>query len=135
MDKFVKFSDIGQFRNIIKDVVHTAQYKGMDDDDNVIMDRTIKAPIVTFTGTVKLHGTNAGVGMTSDGKMWFQSRKNVITPEKDNAGFAFFANSNAETFKSFFDNIRNDNTEIKDKKPERERVRRRQIKLLINIKK
>ena len=49
-------------------------------------------PIVTFRGTVKLHGTNAAIAFRGmkHGKVdiTFQSRNNVITPENDNAGFA-----------------------------------------------
>ena len=45
---------------------------------------------VTFSGTVKLHGTNAGVAFLKDG-VKFQSRTRYITPEDDNYGFAAFA--------------------------------------------
>lgn len=51
-----------------------------------------------FYGTIKLHGTNAGVGYNNQNGMWYQSRSNIITPEKDNAGFAKFAESKKEIF-------------------------------------
>lgn len=52
-------------------------------------------PILNFYGTIKLHGTNAGIGY--DGKnLWSQSRSNIITIKNDNAGFAFFVESNKE---------------------------------------
>lgn len=106
MAKFIGFSKIGQFRNIIRDVKHDAQYQGMDDDGNTIMDRDAELPTITFNGTVKLHGTNAGVAQGSDGEMWYQSRNNIITPQKDNSGFAFFADTNKESFEKFFTLLR-----------------------------
>jgi len=106
MAKFISFSKIGQYRNVIKDVIHTAQYVGMDNDGNIIMNMDADLPTLIFKGTVKLHGTNAGVAMSGDGEMWYQSRKNVITPMKDNAGFAFFADTNKELFKNMIMDIR-----------------------------
>lgn len=50
----------------------------------------IPLPKVTFTGTVKLHGTNAGIGLKPDGTLWAQSRRRVVYPGSDNAGFASF---------------------------------------------
>ncbi|PRQ09749.1 RNA ligase family protein [Enhygromyxa salina] len=46
----------------------------------------IRTP-VTYRGTVKLHGTNAGVVCSPDALV-VQSRSRVITVEQDNAGFA-----------------------------------------------
>ena len=109
MKKFISFSKIGQFRNTIRDVKHMAQFVGMDDDGVPIMDRDADMPIITFNGTVKLHGTNAGVAFNSDGDMWYQSRKNIITPEKDNAGFAFFADTHKEVFQEINDILRIEN--------------------------
>ena len=40
----------------------------------------------------KLHGTNAGIVITKD-SVYAQSRRNVITPELDNVGFAEFVHS------------------------------------------
>lgn len=52
-------------------------------------------PILEFYGTVKLHGTNAGIGF--DGRnLWSQSRSNIITTQKDNSGFASFVEQNKE---------------------------------------
>lgn len=45
---------------------------------------------VYFSGTVKLHGTNAGVRITSDGELIPQSRNRELTLDKDNCGFAAF---------------------------------------------
>lgn len=41
----------------------------------------------------KLHGTNASIVIKPNGEVYAQSRKNVITPENDNAGFARWVES------------------------------------------
>ena len=68
---FYKFPSIGQFRNIVKDVRH--------------FDPAAK---LTFTGTVKVHGTNAAVVIHPDGTYHCQSRSRIVTTEDDNLGFA-----------------------------------------------
>lgn len=83
MIKQYKFTHIEQFRNVISAV--NSFYKD------------VEKPTITFTGSIKLHGTNSGVSYDGE-NMWCQSRKNVITVEKDNAGFAFFVESRREWF-------------------------------------
>jgi hypothetical protein len=48
----------------------------------------------------KTHGSNLGVCFNNQTGLYVQSRKNIITPEKDNAGSAFFVMSKEEIFKS-----------------------------------
>ena len=77
--RLVKFPSINQFKTVIKSVKDTAKW------------HQIPVPTLKFHGTVKSHGTNAGVLRTvSTGETWCQSRENIITVEKDNAGFATF---------------------------------------------
>ena len=106
MKKFIGFTKIGQYRQVVRDIMHIAQYQGMDENGEHIMNRGADLPTIPFKGTVKLHGTNAGVAMDGDGEMWYQSRKGIITPTKDNAGFAFFADSNKAIFENFINDIR-----------------------------
>ncbi len=42
----------------------------------------------TYRGTVKLHGTNAGVSWAAGEQLVFQSRNRILKPGDDNAGFA-----------------------------------------------
>lgn len=44
--------------------------------------------------TEKIDGTNAAIGILDDGTVYAQSRKNIITPEKDNFGFARWVSEN-----------------------------------------
>jgi hypothetical protein len=83
---FIKYNSINQFRTVIKNI-HTKC-----DILNIIY------PTITFTGTVKLHGTNSGVGLDLNNEIWVQSRNNIITIDKDNCGFAKFVNTHHSVF-------------------------------------
>lgn len=101
-NKMYKFPSIEQFRHVIQAVQHRARYRGDDENGDPIYDMDAELPVLRYRGTVKLHGTNAAIVYTwNDFKAWYdfhaQSRRNVITPESDNAGFATFAyTSNTE---------------------------------------
>lgn len=101
----IAFPSIKSFRHVCKKVNERARFKGLDDDGNPIIDAFAVAPTIEFTGTVKLHGTNAGVAWDGT-KLWAQSRKNMITPEKDNAGFAFFVETNSDYFSQLMQSIK-----------------------------
>ncbi len=87
MSVFVGYPKIGQFRNVVQGILRHEQFVGLDEDGEAIYDRTKVMPTLSFKGTVKLHGTNAGFGL-HQGEVWCQSRTGVVTPTKDNAGFA-----------------------------------------------
>lgn len=61
---------------------------------------------VTYRAKVKLHGTNAAVQVHADGSVICQSRENIITPEKDNAGFARWVKNNEKAWQDTRDNAR-----------------------------
>jgi hypothetical protein len=107
MKKHISYPKIAQFRNVVATINREITFTGLDDDGNAIYDPSIKKPTLTFNGTVKLHGTNASVCFNSQDGFWVQSRKNVITIEKDNAGFAFFAESNKVEFCALLDSVIN----------------------------
>ena len=93
MKKFCSFPEIGQYRQIVKTITERERYIGKDEDGNKIYDHSKMLPVQKWTGTVKQHGTNAGVTINKDGEIWAQSRSNIITIQSDNAGFAFFVES------------------------------------------
>lgn len=105
MKKMVKYPSIEQFRGVIATVLRQFNFVGLDDDGDAIYDTTKPKPTLTFKGTVKLHGTNAGVSYNTTGGLWAQSRENIITVEKDNSGFAFFVESNKEVFINLINEI------------------------------
>ena len=95
--EFVPFPKIGQFRQVVKSVRESSAYQGQDGNNEPVMDYSKPQPIVTFVGSVKLHGTNAGVCYDpKTGDFYPQSRSHVITIDKDNAAFAFWVEANKE---------------------------------------
>ena len=85
-----KYGSIEQFRHVVK-----------------IMQYYTEQDIIPFNGTVKLHGTNAGIGYKPGQPIWCQSRKKIITsePKSDNAGFAKFVSSNEEEITKYIQSI------------------------------
>jgi hypothetical protein len=100
MKKMIKFPSIEQFRTVVSNVNRHFNFVGLDENGDAIYDPSLPKPVLKFKGTVKLHGTNAGVSYNANDGLWAQSRENIITPEKDNAGFAFFAHTHETEFTS-----------------------------------
>ena len=96
----IKYPSIEQFRTVVSNINRHYNYTGLDENGDAIYDHSLPKPILKFKGTIKLHGTNSGVSYNAMDGLWAQSRENVITPTSDNAGFAFFVESNKEVFMS-----------------------------------
>jgi len=105
MKTFKRFPSIEQFRSVVKQVKDTSSYVGQDGEGKPIFDYTRPLPTITFTGTVKLHGTNAAIGYSKQDGLWCQSRERILSVEKDNAGFAFWVESNREHLTKVFEAI------------------------------
>lgn len=80
MKRLINYGKINQFRQTIKDIAYLACEDAL--------------PELSFIGTEKIHGTNAGVCYSEPDGFWVQSRENIITQEKDNATCAFHAEAN-----------------------------------------
>ena len=106
MKKHISFPSIEQFRHVVTSVNRTHSFVGLDDKGEAIYDNSRPKPVLTFKGTVKLHGTNMGVCYNQVDGIWAQSRENIITPEKDNAGSAFFVKANEDAFLGLFDHVK-----------------------------
>jgi hypothetical protein len=89
-----KFTHIGGFLHAIRYV------DAMAENPDCPPDRRITSP-VRYQGTIKLHGSNCGVRITTDENgstiLVAQSRSRVITPEDDHHGFASFVNGYDQT--------------------------------------
>jgi RNA ligase len=81
------FTDIGQYRNVVKAVKEHHDYKGKDEQGSPIYIHDIPYPTLKFRGTTKLHGTNSAVVKFPDGHYEYESRERVLSIKEDNAGF------------------------------------------------
>ena len=94
----IKFPSIEQFRNVIRNVTHKARFIGVDETGAPKYNPVAPLPTLKYRGTVKLHGTNAGIVkdlVTSE--FTFQSRERELTLQSDNAGFMLFMSSKIDT--------------------------------------
>jgi hypothetical protein len=106
MKKMIKYPSTPQFREVVVDVSRRYNFSGLDENGNPIYDPSKPKPIIKFIGTVKLHGTSAAVLFNNKSGLWCQSRGNIITPQSDNAGFAFFAESTKDSWLKIINEIR-----------------------------
>jgi len=107
--KMIKYPSTEQFRSVIKQVTEQAQFVSYNEETKeVLWDKNAELPTITFHGTTKIHGTQGAVVQDFKGNIHYQSRKNIVTPEKDNAGFAFFCTTREDIFKEYFEMLRND---------------------------
>lgn len=67
-------------------------------DKKVSYDISVKDTNCFFANDILVHNSNAGICYNAIDGIWAQSRENIITPQSDNAGFAFFVESNKEEF-------------------------------------
>lgn len=81
-----KYPSIEQFRNIVRTVRTNHDYQGNGEEGKAIYSHSTDYPTLRFKGTVKLHGTNAGVVKYKD-RVEYQSRERVLSLTSDNAGF------------------------------------------------
>lgn len=88
MIEFKAYHKIKQFKDVVRAVRLKADFRGVDDQGEPIYESSIK-PTITFKGTVKLHGTNAGIVYSPDTGIIAQKRSSVIGKEDHIAHFGF----------------------------------------------
>lgn len=101
----IRFPSIEQYRNAIRNVKHKATFRGRDEAGESIFDGSAPIPSIKYRGTVKLHGTNAGIvrDYTTDNlfDVTYQSRERVLTLTSDNAGFMLYMSSKEQVISDF----------------------------------
>ena len=97
------FTEIGQYRQVVREVKSHHDYSGRDQNGDAIYSHTSPYPTLRFRGTVKLHGTNSAVVKYGDGHYEFQSRERVLSLEEDNSGF--MRNMMTKDYQSLFNGI------------------------------
>lgn len=86
---------IGRFEHVVKSINFAA------DTYNV------EKPVLSYIGTVKMHGTNGGVGYYKENDVLAAlSKENYLTEEKQNNGFWGFVNSRQPLFLSAFEKLK-----------------------------
>ena len=96
--RHIKYPSISQFRNVVSGINQSAKHY------NTI------PPKVTFSGSVKLHGTNGGIGW--DGKnLWVQNRTQILHKHNTNYGFYNYVMENESYFKEKLSEIFDPTTE------------------------
>jgi hypothetical protein len=96
MKTFKKFPSIIQYSGVVKHIRAQCHFN------------SLPLPVIEFSGSIKAHGTNSGIGFAPDGEVWFQSRERLISFESDNAGFAAFGEQNQELWKTIYKKICDD---------------------------
>lgn len=105
----ISYPKIGDFNSVIRDVTFMSQYTGViGEDGNPVMNRSAVQPILPVNATEKIHGTNAAVCYSHPDDFWVQSRENIITLEKDNAGCATAATANKLAWLSIIEMLAED---------------------------
>jgi RNA ligase len=97
MVTFRKFPSIVQYANVVKQVRDYCNY------------HALPLPILNFTGSVKKHGTNGGIGYSTNGDIWFQSRERLLSYESDNAGFCTWGEQNLEILREIYNIVFSEN--------------------------
>lgn len=107
--RLIRYPSISQYRQIVKEITERACFVGLDEEGKAQFDYLKPKPVVEFSITPKAHGTNASVCYSEPDGWWCQSRENIITPEKDNMGFAWFIEQNKETVISIIKELAKEN--------------------------
>lgn len=106
--KHINFGSIESYRVFIKNIISNYRFEGLDENGKPIYNTNKKLPTITCTGTEKIHGTNAGFVYTND-EIWYQARKRIITPDKDNFDCAFLMDNKKDIFIEIIKNISEEN--------------------------
>lgn len=116
------FPSIGQYANVISNVVRKDTFIDIDNNGNPIYNKLVKLKTLDFIGTCKLHGTNAGIIIDFyNDIIYFESRENVLAPGSDNAGFATYMSTIQQDFASMVvENLHLSGTEWDPKNREQE---------------
>lgn len=110
--KYIPFPSIDRFDTLYSTISRRFSYIGKDLNGDPMYDYNNPKPTLDFKGTVKLHGTNAGVSFYK-GSIWAQSRTRVIKivdsllDIEDNYNFGSFVQDKKDIFLSLFTQVKN----------------------------
>jgi hypothetical protein len=111
--KHIKYPKTKQLSEIVQNIKHTARFIGVDENGKAKYDNSIPYPKLKFKGTVKIHGTNAGVCLGPDGNIYIQSRGETdLTKMAGHFGFHQFVIDNEWSFKEILLRLMIDNSVV-----------------------
>lgn len=90
MAEFRKWNDLESFANVVKSMNYRKYSGYLETLGNKL----------EYYGKIKLHGTNAAVQITNDGKVLAQKRSSILGEGQDNFGFKTWVMEHEEFFKS-----------------------------------
>jgi hypothetical protein len=97
--EILAFTSIESIPLVYRSLKSRLKYRGKDAIPASDEEVAGKFPVVNYTGTVKIHGTNAGVRF-HEGKLVPQSRSRALSLGSDNMGFAQFVFSHRESWEN-----------------------------------
>lgn len=112
-----KFTEIGQFRNVIREVKTNHDYQGKDENGDAIYLHTSPYPVLKFRGTVKSHGTNSAIVKYKNALEFvekdnslntvfeFQSRERILGTEGDDDNCGFMKTMLTKDYRKLFEGI------------------------------
>jgi hypothetical protein len=109
--KHIAYGKTDQFRTAVTSVIRGYNYVGVDENGEAIYDRAMKKPKLKFKGTIKLHGTNAGICYNDEYGLYTQSKngKFKLSQVDSHMGFTFFVKQNEQVFLDLMMKIKSDN--------------------------
>ena len=100
------FTSIESIQIVYRELKKRLSYRGRNENGEVIYSTELPTlPVVSYVGSVKIHGTNASV-VYRDGKIVPQSRSRELTLQSDNAGFAAFVLKHRESWETILSSIK-----------------------------
>lgn len=91
--QLIKFGSIEQLDTVFKTIQHYSQLNGFDENNKPIYNNN-ELPKLEVKLSEKIHGMNGGVNYSNKEGFYVQKRREVITLDNDNGGFAFFCKTN-----------------------------------------
>jgi len=97
--KSIKYPKTPQFSSLVQNIKHVARFVGVDEVTNEpVYDNLRLLPIISFKGTVKLHGTNAGISGNRKDGIWYQKRSGAT----NNGHYGFCSTMNSLSLETWF---------------------------------
>lgn len=103
--KLKKYHKIPQFNSVVRDVSARSSYVGKDDSGESIYDSTRSKPKIKFKGSVKLHGTNAGIHYDVESKELRSFKRNGWCGKDGHHGFPKYVEYYKNEFIDLLDSI------------------------------